>query len=161
MTDRMSLTHESDEFENGIRKRLKSRELVDWTWSEVSYLIEEVDAVRAERDELKAEVASHARYRRLVRSNLAEQSWKKNNDQLRAAAERAVVALERIAGRINKTMLADCCVNKSCLTHFEGGVLVSWCSYQSGVSRGFGESGYEAKDALADLRKALGPKEGV
>lgn len=78
------------------------------------------------------------------------------NRRLRTVIERAVEVLEIIAGRVDKTMLADCCVDRRCQPHYEANEFISACSYQSGVSRGFGESGYEAKEALADLRKALG-----
>jgi hypothetical protein len=49
-------------------------------------LLAEIDRVRAERDELAAKVASHERYRELVRSGVAESEWRERAE--RAEAER-------------------------------------------------------------------------
>lgn len=73
---------------NGLVEHVLSGKITDLAErcrlvSEIDELKAEIVKLRTEIDGLRAEIASHERYRELVRSNLAETQWKKDNDRLK------------------------------------------------------------------------------
>lgn len=65
--------------------------------------------------------------------------------------ERLQSALKDIQGHSGKTLLADCCVNKSCTPHFADGEQVAVCAYQAGVFDGYATLAAIAEDALVNV----------
>jgi hypothetical protein len=72
---------------------------------------EKIQALEAQlldlQGQLEAERAGHERYRELTRTNLAEMSWKKDNDTLRAKLESAIKELEWYSNPANFVIHED------------------------------------------------------
>jgi hypothetical protein len=75
-------------------------------------------------------------------------------DKLQAERDDYKKALERIAEHKGKTQLAECCVHKNCKPHWDDGEMLASCTWQFGVSRGFGEMAEIAREALRSIAGA-------
>ena len=66
--------------------------------------------------------------------------------------ERYKKALEEILELNGKTLLAYCCVDKSCTPMYEDGEKVAHCAQQYGVFRGYATAASIAEEALAQKK---------
>ena len=109
----------------------------------------DVSELQDKVDELKAEVASHARYRELVKSDLAEKSWKKDNDRLRVENEDLKQSNEAL---LKKSDLYHADIY---ITHLEAEVL-AFKEFVESIRAGTAKGGvFYREEALFKLGNAL------